>query len=61
MREAETVRDRIALAREEVGVTVAVTAVAVAAALGFALLFLQEPTAHDAVHNFRHAAGITCH
>lgn len=61
MREAETVRDRIALAREEVGVAVAVTAVAVAAALGFALLFLQEPTAHDAVHNFRHAAGITCH
>jgi membrane-bound metal-dependent hydrolase YbcI (DUF457 family) len=31
------------------------------AALGFALLFVQEPLAHDAMHNFRHGAGIVCH
>jgi cobalt transporter subunit CbtB len=31
------------------------------AALGFALLFVQEPLVHDSMHNFRHAAGITCH
>lgn len=34
---------------------------AIAAALGFALLFLQEPLAHDATHTFRHGTGITCH
>ncbi|MXR40597.1 CbtB-domain containing protein [Halobaculum sp. WSA2] len=31
------------------------------AALGFTLLALQEPAAHEAMHNFRHAAGIVCH
>ncbi|WP_254522507.1 CbtB domain-containing protein [Natrinema caseinilyticum] len=31
------------------------------AALGFTLLFVQEPLVHDSLHNFRHAAGITCH
>jgi cobalt transporter subunit CbtB len=30
-------------------------------AVGFALLFVQEPLVHDAMHDFRHAAGITCH
>nr|WP_245180911.1 CbtB domain-containing protein [Halomicroarcula amylolytica] len=34
---------------------------ALVAALGFALLFVQEPMLHDSMHNFRHAAGITCH
>lgn len=31
------------------------------AAVGFTLLFVQEPMMHDALHNFRHGAGITCH
>ncbi|WP_324756050.1 CbtB domain-containing protein [Haloarcula montana] len=30
-------------------------------ALGFALLFVQDPMVHDSLHNFRHAAGVTCH
>jgi len=34
---------------------------ALVAALGFALLFVQQPMLHDSMHNFRHAAGITCH
>jgi len=31
------------------------------AALGLMLLFVQDPLVHDSMHNFRHAAGITCH
>jgi cobalt transporter subunit CbtB len=29
--------------------------------LGAALVFAQTPMLHDSMHNFRHAAGITCH
>ncbi len=36
-------------------------AVALVAALGFTLLFVQDPLLHDSLHNFRHSAGITCH
>jgi len=25
------------------------------------LLFVQDPMVHNALHNFRHGAGITCH
>lgn len=34
---------------------------ALLALIGVALLFAQEPMLHDAAHNFRHTAGITCH
>ncbi len=34
---------------------------AVSAALGFTLLFMQDPLLHDSLHNFRHSIGITCH
>ncbi|ELY60870.1 CbtB domain-containing protein [Natronococcus jeotgali] len=57
----ETVRDRIDRARLELSPPQILAVVALTAALGFALLFLQEPLAHDSMHNFRHAAGITCH
>jgi cobalt transporter subunit CbtB len=29
--------------------------------VGAVVLFVQEPLVHDAMHNFRHVAGITCH
>lgn len=61
MTETDTVRNRIVRARTDVTPTMAVATLVVAAALGFTLLFLQDPMAHDAMHNFRHAAGITCH
>lgn len=32
-----------------------------AVGLAVALAFVQEPMVHDAMHNFRHAAGVTCH
>jgi hypothetical protein len=59
--DTDTVRDRIVRARNDVTPTGAAATLLVAGALGFALLFLQDPLAHDAMHNFRHAAGITCH
>ncbi|MFC7007330.1 CbtB domain-containing protein [Halalkalicoccus salilacus] len=61
MTETDTVRNRIVRARTDVTPTMAVATLVVAAALGFTLLFLQDPMAHDAMHNFRHVAGITCH
>lgn len=56
-----TVADRVALARYELSARDVATGLVLAAALGFALLVLQEPTVHDALHNFRHSAGVTCH
>lgn len=61
METTETVQDRIAQVRGDVSPTAAGLALVLVAALGFTLLFLQDPMAHDALHNFRHGAGITCH
>lgn len=57
----DTVHGRIAQARMELTPAQVATGLALVAALGFALLFLQEPMAHDSMHNFRHAAGVACH
>lgn len=61
MTETATVRNRIGRAKTDVTPTMAAAVLLMAAALGFTLLFLQDPMAHDAMHGFRHAAGITCH
>ena len=57
----ETVTDRLELARATLTPTQAAAVLAFGAAIVFALVFLQEPLVHDATHNFRHTAGITCH
>ncbi|WP_415383561.1 CbtB domain-containing protein [Halosimplex sp. TS25] len=57
----DTVHGRIEQARVELTPTQLIAGLGLAVALGFALLFVQEPTMHDAMHNFRHAAGVTCH
>ena len=57
----ETVADRFELARATLTPAQALAALAFGAAIVFTLMFLQEPLVHDATHNFRHAAGITCH
>lgn len=57
----ETVHNRFECAKADVPLSVALMAVVLAAALGFTLLFLQDPMVHDTLHEFRHAAGITCH
>lgn len=59
--DTDSVHGRIALARGDVSTGELATGLAVVAAVGFALLFLGEPTAHDALHNFRHGAGVVCH
>jgi len=56
-----TVHGRIEQARMELTPARVAVGLALVAALGFALLFVQEPMMHDSMHNFRHAAGITCH
>lgn len=57
----ETVHDRVEQARTELTPTQIVVGLAAMAALGFVLLVLQEPMAHDSLHTFRHSVGITCH
>jgi hypothetical protein len=61
MNSNETVADRLELARSELDPTQIAAGLAFGAAITFALLFLQEPLAHDSMHHFRHAAGIVCH
>lgn len=57
----DTVHGRIAQARVELTPARAAVGLALVTALGFALLFGQEPMLHDSMHSFRHAAGVTCH
>ena len=57
----DTVADRFATVGARLDPMTALTALALAAALGFTLLFAQDPLAHEALHDFRHGAGIVCH
>lgn len=57
----DTVHGRITEARTTLTPTQVAIGLALVLALGFTLLFVQDPLVHDSVHNFRHAAGITCH
>jgi len=57
----DTVHDRIERARIDLTLIQIAAIFALVAAAGFLLLFVQEPLVHDSMHNFRHAAGITCH
>jgi hypothetical protein len=61
MAATETVRGRIEHARGELTPTQVAAGLLFATALGVTLLFVQDPMVHDAMHNFRHAAGIACH
>jgi hypothetical protein len=58
---SDTVHGRIERLGTELTPTQLAAGVLLAAALGVTLLFVQEPLVHDAMHNFRHGAGITCH
>ncbi|MDQ2070945.1 CbtB domain-containing protein [Haloarcula sp. NS06] len=57
----DSVYDRIERAKASLTGPQIAIAVALVAALGFTLLFVQDPMLHDSLHNFRHSAGITCH
>ncbi len=56
----DTVRGRIELALTLTPTSV-LLGLMLATLAGFALLFIQEPLVHDALHDFRHTAGVTCH
>lgn len=57
----DTVHGRIEHVRVELTLTQLALGLALLVALGFVLLFVQEPMVHDSMHNFRHAVGVTCH
>jgi len=57
----DSVYDRLDRARTALSGTQMAIGLALVAALGFTLLFVQDPMLHDSLHNFRHSAGITCH
>lgn len=59
--EAETVRSRVETASVELTVIHVAIGLGLIALLWGSLVVLQEPTVHNAVHDFRHATGITCH
>jgi hypothetical protein len=61
MAATETVGGRVERARIDLEPTHVAVTTALVLALGMTLLFVQEPMVHDSMHNFRHAAGITCH
>lgn len=60
-RSGQTVLDRVQTVQSDLSPTEVGTGLAVGLSLVFLLLVVQEPLVHDAMHNFRHAAGITCH
>lgn len=57
----DTVHGRVVQAQTELTPTQLAAGLALVVALGFTLLVLQTPMAHDSMHNFRHAAGVVCH
>lgn len=56
-----TVRERVDHVQTSLTPTQMATGLLLIAAIGSTMLFLQEPMVHESLHNFRHAAGITCH
>lgn len=61
MTATDTVHDRLGTITQELSPATLAAGLLFAAALGYTLVFMQDPLAHDAMHSFRHAAGITCH
>lgn len=57
----DSVRDRIQQATSELTPLHLAIILLLVAAAGFTVLFLQDPLAHDSLHNFRHSLGVTCH
>lgn len=58
---ANNTADRIEHAFVEITPTQLAIGLLVVTVLGVAMMFAQEPMLHDAMHSFRHTAGITCH
>lgn len=57
---SETVHDRVDHVRTTLTPSQIAVGLVFAVAIGFVLLFMQEPLVHDALHHFRHGTGVTC-
>lgn len=57
----DTVHARIERATAELTPARLATGIALVLAVGFLLMFVQEPLVHESLHNFRHVTGIACH
>jgi len=61
MARANSVSSRVAHAKQDLSAREVAVGLALVTALTFALLVLQDPLAHDSMHNLRHTGGIVCH
>lgn len=61
MAATETVHDRIEFATDSLTPMQVALGLSLITSMATLILFAQEPLVHDAMHNFRHAAGVTCH
>lgn len=61
MATTETVHDRIEFATDSLTPTQMVLGLGLTTLMAVLVLFAQEPLVHDAMHNFRHTAGVACH
>ena len=61
MAATETVHDRVEFATDSLTPTQVVLGLGLITLVAALTLFAQEPLVHDAMHNFRHTAGVTCH
>jgi cobalt transporter subunit CbtB len=57
----ETVRGRVKGVLIELTPAQLALGLGLAALLAIGLVFAQDPVVHEALHDFRHTGGITCH
>lgn len=56
----QSARQRLAAVRQELSYSALIAGLLIVLVVA-TLLFVQEPSVHNALHEFRHGAGITCH
>lgn len=59
--EPDTVRGRLDRATADRSPALLAGSLAILATVAVVLLFSGDPLVHEAAHQFRHGAGVTCH
>lgn len=54
-------RQRLAVVQQQLSNSQLLIGLSLVLLVGVGLLFVQDPMVHNALHEFRHGAGITCH